>query len=374
MKERKYLFKIGEISTLVEMVGFKAYSIFSLFPQACIETIPSILISPILFEELYDYFSLQSLENENGYLREKRKMFEDELKKLEFNLGEKNVLRASIVLPKYDSLSSGKYRINSRILRDNSDIFPEYLKMTKELIEKLHYEKDKNVKMAGIIQKLISPKISGMVLSTPDKLLVEYLYGFLHPLTLGQQTPKSIIIKKDTSEYFNSKIPFNIKELIRIESKIRNYVKEKEFLIEWVFDGEKIYATDWRPVLYKDKQYVLFPSVKEKANILKIGKGTPVIRGNVIGKAKIISRQTIDSVENGDICIIDRALPEYASLLQKATAIISETGGCCCHLATIARENCIVSVFGVEGITKKIKTNDKIMINEEGEIYLYESI
>lgn len=65
------------------------------------------------------------------------------------------------------------------------------------------------------------------------------------------------------------------------------------------------------------------------------------------------------------VLIIRQALPEWASVVGRASAILSEQGSAASHLASVAREFKVPSIFGLQGITSTIKSGDPITVNAD---------
>lgn len=90
-------------------------------------------------------------------------------------------------------------------------------------------------------------------------------------------------------------------------------------------------------------------SVNEiEAEILASG-GDVVQSGAAAGLIKhILENDTPDSFPEGSIAVVKTASPKFFSFLRKSSAFITEIGSPASHLATLARELRVPSVFGLE--------------------------
>jgi pyruvate,water dikinase len=129
--------------------------------------------------------------------------------------------------------------------------------------------------------------------------------------------------------------------------------------IEWALDGEgSLYLLQARPLrlsapvsLTNDKR----PRVAKGHNIL-LDKGIIACRGVGSGPVHIVSgEKDLGLLPEGGVLVLRHSHPEYAGVLQKASAVVSDIGNVLGHLATVAREYNVPAVFGTEKATKVLK-------------------
>jgi len=89
-------------------------------------------------------------------------------------------------------------------------------------------------------------------------------------------------------------------------------------------------------------------------------------QSKVQGKAKIILDPfKAPSFQKGDILIAPMTSPEYVFLMEKAAAIITDTGGLTCHAAIVSREFNVPCIVGTKVATQVLKDGDLIEVNTE---------
>jgi phosphoenolpyruvate synthase/pyruvate phosphate dikinase len=93
-------------------------------------------------------------------------------------------------------------------------------------------------------------------------------------------------------------------------------------------------------------------------------KGQTAYPGIAKGKVKIIlDPKNSQHFEEGDILVTNMTRPEFVPLMEKAAAIVTDSGGLLCHAAVVAREMKKTTLIGTENATKFFKDNDFVEVN-----------
>lgn len=137
--------------------------------------------------------------------------------------------------------------------------------------------------------------------------------------------------------------------------------------IEWAVAGDgTINILQCRPLQQMDSLKMEYPDEliwKGKENVVAAG-GTVICPGFASGEAFIINNPgDMVNFPKGGILIARQALPLWASLLNKAAAVITEHGTFAGHLANVAREFKVPTIFGLKDITAKVKNRDLITVD-----------
>lgn len=92
--------------------------------------------------------------------------------------------------------------------------------------------------------------------------------------------------------------------------------------------------------------------------------GAVASRGKVKGKVKIVlSREDFHKVDQGDIIVASMTRPEFAPILNKCSAIVTNEGGVTCHAAIVSRELGIPCIIGTKVATQVFKDSDIIEVD-----------
>jgi len=104
----------------------------------------------------------------------------------------------------------------------------------------------------------------------------------------------------------------------------------------------------------------------QKISAEKIVHGQSACLGKVIGKVRIIKNiSEFDTVHQDDILVTPMTTPDFVSLLQKVSAIVTDEGGVTCHAAIISREYHIPCIVGTGNATKIFANGDLIEVDAD---------
>jgi pyruvate, water dikinase len=156
---------------------------------------------------------------------------------------------------------------------------------------------------------------------------------------------------------------------------------------EWALDGlsgelfivqarpETVHANDAHTLLL----YKIDKTVDTKILISGVAVGDRIGTGTVKIIHSLDNRGRGDSeldFKDGDVLVTDITDPDWEPIMRKASAIVTNRGGRCCHAAIIAREMGICAVVGTGNATEVLKENSVVTVScAEGEVgYIYEGI
>jgi pyruvate,water dikinase len=136
--------------------------------------------------------------------------------------------------------------------------------------------------------------------------------------------------------------------------------------MEWAMDQDgMLYLMQSRPlrmpsaVLAEEGR----PTVVKGHKIL-LDKGTIACRGVGAGPVHIVnSEEDLADFPEGGVLVIRHTYNEYAVVLQKASAVISDIGTVLGHLATVAREYNVPAVFNTESATKVLSNDMQVTVD-----------
>ena len=147
--------------------------------------------------------------------------------------------------------------------------------------------------------------------------------------------------------------------------------------VEWAKDGNtgKVYIVQARPETVKSRAratQIERYQLHERGPVLAEGRAIGQKIGS--GKARVIrSLKDMARVEAGDVLVADMTDPDWAPVMKRAAAIITNRGGRTCHAAIIARELGVPAVVGTGDGLEKIPDGTEVTVScaegDTGTIY-----
>jgi len=154
--------------------------------------------------------------------------------------------------------------------------------------------------------------------------------------------------------------------------------------IEWALDGlnGEMYIVQARPETVQSHrdQNILTEYRLDRRDNVPILSGTSVGCSVASGRVKILHSLDDRSgdlgekdFEDGDILVTDMTTPDWESVMQRASAIVTNKGSRVCHAAIISREFGVPTIVGTNVATEILKNGQMVTVScAEGDIgYVY---
>ena len=143
--------------------------------------------------------------------------------------------------------------------------------------------------------------------------------------------------------------------------------------IEWVYDeNNSLIILQSRALAGVDTIELDIPLSKNATLLLEGGicSSPGVAAGGIY---KVVREDQMANFPEGAILLVEQAHSKWATLLNKASGVISEYGGAAGHLASVAREYGIPALFGVKKALQELAENTTVTLDADARrIYLGE--
>jgi pyruvate,water dikinase len=137
--------------------------------------------------------------------------------------------------------------------------------------------------------------------------------------------------------------------------------------IEWTIDpGERLFILQSRPLRLAAPGISLEggrPRVAGGQTIL-LEKGTIACRGVAAGPVHVVmKKEDLSDFPEGGVLVVRHTHPEFAVVLPKASAVVSDIGNVLGHLATVAREYNVPAIFNTDDATKVLRNGVEVTVD-----------
>ncbi|MDI6889572.1 MAG: PEP/pyruvate-binding domain-containing protein [Thermodesulfovibrionales bacterium] len=200
----------------------------------------------------------------------------------------------------------------------------------------------------------------------------------IHPLEIIKRTvpeQKSMLICRPDGEVEEVPLPEEIKgkpslsdeqikSLAEYAIAIENHYKSPQD-IEWAIDKDgRPYILQTRPLMILTREPTRPVPIHVAGYNILIDKGIIVCKGIGFGKAYIVrTEEDLENFPEGAVLVAKHTSTKYVTVMNKASAIITDVGGTTVHLATIAREFQIPTIFDTGVATVILRNGQEITVD-----------
>ncbi|MFA4937264.1 MAG: PEP-utilizing enzyme [Patescibacteria group bacterium] len=175
-----------------------------------------------------------------------------------------------------------------------------------------------------------------------------YLYQILKRLAVVNKLPLELVSFVIPKEITGWKLSVTLVNELKKRQKGSIYLCSAKKKCQWIYGQQ---ANSLLKILNKSM----------KTDVIK---GSVAQQGLVTGRVKIIdTAKDFSKMKRGDILVAQMTRPEYMSIINLASAIVTDEGGLTCHAAIISREMKIPCIIGTQVATLSLKDGDKVEVN-----------
>ncbi len=160
--------------------------------------------------------------------------------------------------------------------------------------------------------------------------------------------------------------PEQVLELARISLRLEDCYGSAVDM-EWAVDAEgEIIVLQCRPlaraVTESEKREI---SLADPDGVILKG-GVPASPGVASGPVFVVRKDAdVLGFPKGGVLVVLQAMPRWAALLGKASAVVAEQGGAAGHLANVAREFGVPAIFGLKGAVDGLENGGVVTVDAQ---------
>ena len=261
---------------------------------------------------------------------------------------------------------------------------------------------EEDMVMAVGVLRMIDAMAGGVIYTkdpnNPEKntALINAVWGLGMSVVDGTEIPNTYIVSRETGGILERSVPEqrnmtictlegDIKE-INVPNEIKNkpcltdeqismlfnyasvlenhYGKPQD--IEWAIDhNNRIYILQSRPLrmLRVESEKLNIPRRLEEYNIL-LDKGVIACKGIGYGKAFILrDDDDLEHFPEGAVLVARHTSPRFVTVMNKASAIVTDVGSATGHMASLSREYQVPTILDTETATSVIKDSQELTVD-----------
>ncbi|MFO7872469.1 MAG: phosphoenolpyruvate synthase [Candidatus Undinarchaeales archaeon] len=181
-----------------------------------------------------------------------------------------------------------------------------------------------------------------------------------------EEKPEKSEPKKAEKESMETEVPFKSGETGKEKKTIQ--MPAAQGLVKKPEEGGKSEpeTKETEPKEVKPKE--MKSTTAERKSIVKGFDASPGIGA---GKVKIIhSASELSKIQKGDILVTEMTTPDMVPAMERASAIVTDSGGTTCHAAIVSRELGIPCIVGTGNATSVLKDHHKVTVDaRKGVVY-----
>lgn len=130
--------------------------------------------------------------------------------------------------------------------------------------------------------------------------------------------------------------------------------------LEWAWDGQVVHVLQARPITAD----VPWPSPAESSGAPETLRGTCAAPGRAAGRVVVLQAgEDGRRVQAGDVLVAYQTHPQWFFAMERAAAVVTETGGLLSHAAIVARELGVPCVTAVPDATRLLREGTRVVVD-----------
>ncbi|MCE5291480.1 MAG: phosphoenolpyruvate synthase [Nocardiaceae bacterium] len=242
-----------------------------------------------------------------------------------------------------------------------------------------HMKFDSMPAMAVVVQEMVASERSGVMFTVdprtgnPDELVIEAAAGYGEGIVSGTVEPDNYVIAKATQHVASvrSRGDHVLSDAEAIEIARLGLATEKHYGspqdIEWAINAGTIWLVQARPIT----------SMSQASEAASPSGGDVLVRGLgaspgiATGKARVLEHPSqCDELLDGEVLVAAMTNPDWVPAIQRAAAVVTDSGGMTCHAAIVAREFRVPCVVGARTATQVLVTGAEVTVDgRSGEVF-----
>ncbi len=271
-----------------------------------------------------------------------------------------------IVASKY-AVTAMSYRYQRGIPDDAAPMSVGVLAMVRAGAGGVAYSRDPVAASRGL-ERMVLNAVPGLPQAVVDGAVTPDVFVF------SRENPPGLLEKHPAdAAAVPSLTDVQAAQLARVALALEEYYNEPQD-VEWALEAGdgRIMVLQSRPLREAHGAREGAPAAELPPGLTVLaGGGVPVSPGVGVGPA-FVARKEADmlSFPEGGVLVVERAYPRWATLLARASGLVSETGGMAGHLASVAREYRLPAIFSLPDACRLLENAGDVTLDANRNVVL----
>lgn len=232
--------------------------------------------------------------------------------------------------------------------------------------------------MAVVVQRMVASERSGVMFTVDPRsgdektLVIEAAFGYGEAVVSGSVEPDNYVFDRASQQVVKvrTKGPrvltdAEVTAIANLGLSVEKHYGTPQD-IEWAISDEQIWLVQARPITTAQPQTSRTATVSGPALLRGLGASP----GTATGKVRVLtSPKECDQLLDGEVLVAEMTSPDWVPAIQRAGAVVTDSGGMTCHAAIVAREFGVPCVVGARTATQVLTTGTEVTVDgDSGEV------
>ncbi len=235
--------------------------------------------------------------------------------------------------------------------------------------------------MAVGVLCMVKAKASGVIYTvdpnnpTSDYMLISAVKGLGNTLVSGLVSADCYLVKKSPlkileirTKHLEDSIILSEKEIMELAEKAllieKHYQSPRD--IEWSIDkdGNLVFLQTRYLKMRENLELEKLLNFKVEGYKVLLKEGVIASKGIGFGKVFILTeKKSLSELQKGDVLVSRHTRPQYAVVMDKASAVVTDIGSATGHMASIAREYQVPMIVATKIATKVLQDGQEVTVD-----------
>ena len=153
-------------------------------------------------------------------------------------------------------------------------------------------------------------------------------------------------------------------EVARLAAAVRHHHDNRPQDVEWVYDQDSLWLVQARPITTLPQPHTTPPATQPAETATVLVRGLAAAPGTASGTVRVLSGpEHGNALRRGEILVAPMTNPDWLPPINRAAAVVTDSGGMTCHAAIVARELGVPCIVGARTATTAVSDGATVTVD-----------